>query len=48
MNFLHIRLPLEIRTAFKTLAASKGVSMTQLAQELIADYLEKNKETATV
>lgn len=46
MNFIHIRVPIEIRKAFKALAASKGLSMTQLATSLIVDYLEKNRETA--
>lgn len=46
MNFIHIRVPIEIRNSFKAIAASKGMSMTQLAYKLIADFLEKNKETA--
>lgn len=44
MNFIHIRVPIEIRKAFKALAASKGLSMTQLASSLIVDYLEKKEK----
>ncbi|MCM1339917.1 MAG: hypothetical protein NC191_09630 [Muribaculaceae bacterium] len=46
MNFIHIRVPIEIRKAFKALAASRGQSMTELAKTLIVEFLEKHKEAA--
>lgn len=45
-EFIHVRVPEEVRNAFKALAASKGSSMTKIVANLIVDYLEKQKETA--
>lgn len=47
MEFIHIRVPLKVRQDFKAVAAKKGKSMTELAGDLIAQYLiEIEKEVA--
>lgn len=47
MEFIHIRVPKEVRQQFKTVTASKGQSMTEVAGDLILQYLSKNtKEVA--
>ena len=47
MEFIHIRVPKEVRQQFKSVTASKGESMTEVAKNLILQYLsEINKEVA--
>lgn len=43
---LHIRLLPNIKRAFKTLASSKGVTMTALAVMIITDYLSRQDKEA--
>ena len=47
MEFIHIRVPKEVRQEFKSITASKGKSMTEVAGDLILQYLsEIRKEVA--
>lgn len=47
MEFIHIRVPKEVRQQFKTVTASKGKSMTEVVGDLILRYLsEIQKEVA--
>jgi len=45
---LHLRLPPNIKKAFKTLASSKGLTMTALAIIVLSDFIsrQENKEAA--
>lgn len=44
MDFIHIRVPKEVRKQFKTVTASKGKSMTEVAGDLILRYLSEIKK----
>lgn len=44
MEFIHIRVPKEVRKEFKTVTASKGESMTEVAKNLILQYLSEIKK----
>lgn len=47
MEFIHIRVPKEVRQEFKSITASKGQSMTEVVGDLILRYLsEIRKEVA--
>jgi len=44
---LHLKLPPEIKKAFRILAASKGISMNALAIKMFTDFLKsQDKEAA--
>jgi predicted DNA-binding protein len=45
MDFIHIRVPSETRQELKVIAATLGISMTQLIGELINEYLSEKKGT---
>lgn len=45
MDFIHIRVPKEVRQQFKAVAATLGKSMTQLLGEMITEYLREKKGT---
>lgn len=44
MEFIHIRVPKEVRQQFKVATASKGKSMTEVAGDLILQYLSEIKK----
>lgn len=47
MDFIHIRVPKEVRQQFKSVTASMGKSMNEVAGDLILRYLsEINKGVA--
>lgn len=47
MEFIHVRVPVEVRQQFKAITASLGKSMTEVCGELILQYLKENtKEVA--
>lgn len=47
MDFIHIRIPSEVRQRLKVEAATQGKSMTKLIGDLITQYLsEIRKEVA--
>ena len=45
MDFIHIRVPSKTRQELKVIAATLGISMTQLIGELINEYLLEKKGT---
>jgi len=44
MEFIHIRVPKEVRQQFKIVATTLGKSMTQLLGEMITEYLREKGE----
>ena len=43
MEFIHIRVPIEVRRELKAYTASKGLSMTSLIGDLIMKFLRDKK-----
>lgn len=41
MDFIHIRVPKEVRQQFKIVATTLGKSMTQLLGEMITEFLRE-------
>lgn len=41
MDFIHIRVPKEVRQQFKVVAATLGKSMTQIIGEMITEFLRE-------
>ena len=44
MEFIHIRVPREVRQQLKSITASKGQSMTEVVGDLILRYLSEIKK----
>lgn len=44
MEFIHIRVPREIRQALKAFTASQGISMTAFVGDLIKQFLRDKRE----
>lgn len=47
MDFIHIRVPSDVRQQLKIVAATRNISMTQLIGELIKEYLSEKKGAKT-
>lgn len=45
MDFIHIRVPRDVRQQFKAVAATLDKSMTQIIGELIIEFLKEKKGT---
>lgn len=45
MDFIHIRVPRDVRQQFKAVAATLGKSMTQIIGEMITEFLKEKKGT---
>lgn len=44
MEFIHVRVPKEVRQEFKSYVASIGKSMNEVLGELVTRYLRETKE----
>ncbi len=45
---LHLKLPPEIKKAFRILAASKGISMNALAIKMFTDFSQKPRQRSSI